>query len=100
VPLVLPSDHRIDQVGRFVPDGSEVESLTLRFASGLGTKIALDLPTAQALAALDGRHTPRQVLHAAAQGIGSEDPDAFARAGVAGFRRLLELGLLAPAGTA
>ncbi len=98
VPLVLAPDHRIDQVGRFVPDGSEVESLTLRFASGLGTRLALDLPTAQALAALDGRRTPRVVLHAAAQGVGAEDPDAFARAGVAGFRRLLELGLLVPAG--
>ena len=101
LPLVLPADHRIDQVGRFVPDGSEVESLTLRFASGLGTRIALDLPTAQALGALDGAParrarccTPRR------SGIGAEDPDAFARAGVAGFRRLLELGLLAPAGRA
>jgi SAM-dependent methyltransferase len=98
VPLVLPDDHRIEQVGRFVPDGSEVESLTLRFGGGLGTRIALDLPTAQALAALDGRRTPREVLHAAAHGIGAEDPDAFARAGVAGFRRLLELGLLEPSG--
>ena len=59
VPLVLAPDHRIDQVGRFVPDGSEVESLTLRFASGLGTRLALDLPTAQALGG------PRRPAHAA-----------------------------------
>ena len=57
------ADHRIDQVGRFVPDGSEVESLTLRFTSGLGTRIALDLPTAQALGRPRRRRHAREVLH-------------------------------------
>ena len=85
--------------GRFVPDGSEVESLTLRFTSGLGTRIALDVPTAQALGALDGIRPARVVLHGSratawAPRIRRRSPAAA----VAGFRRLLELGLLELAG--
>jgi SAM-dependent methyltransferase len=98
VPLVLAPDHRVDQTGRFVADGSEIDSLTLRFEAGLGTKIALDLPTAQALAALDGRRPAGEVLREVGQRLGVDDVDGFARGAAPGFRRLLELGLVLPAG--
>ena len=93
---MLAPDHRVDQSGRFVPDGSEVDTLTLRFASGLGTRIALDVPTAQALGALDGVRPTGVVLDEVAARMGADDPEAFARGALPGFRRLLELGLLVP----
>jgi hypothetical protein len=98
--FVLPEDHRFEQ--RFAADGGEgrLEGTVLSLEGGLQTKADVDPPMMRVLTLLDGRRTLAEAVDDAVRmtpELGGE-AQALAVELLPGFVRLLEVGLIVPAG--
>lgn len=91
--LTLVPEHRLEQT-QFARDGGlVVERATLALRQGIGFEVELDEHALALLPHLDGSRSAGDVLAARADEVGIER-EAYAEAGSAVVRRLLELGFL------
>jgi SAM-dependent methyltransferase len=85
--LELPSGHRLDWTLGAEAGSWQLRRSQLSIAGGLGLAVELDRPTAQVLAALDGRHTLRELLADAPRDAPLHRLAELLRAGLIGVSR-------------
>jgi methylase of polypeptide subunit release factors len=93
--MTVAPEHRLDQTIRLRDGGELIERNILRLESGLCFEVSIDGAAERVLALLDGEHTVREAIVAAAAESGTPLVE-FVDSAIPVLRRLVELGFALP----